>query len=513
MLTHFPVAQKDELLTCILARFIQQMGIKDDKVALDILFNNRMVVPSPFLQGHIKPLLDQVGHVWNIEPLDLIEKHSHLPLFKPFFPTSRYSMLISDLIIGHANPSMSRSGINASLIQWPRNYKVCPQCRKEQLDLLGFTYWQRLFQSPGVIVCPKHHCTLLDTNLVIHSAHRHHFVGSSFYKCSGHLSEAAEPYELKLACMVNTLLNSKLSYVSPTQWTIYYQQLARNDGAMNGARIDHKGIANLVRKTWSDEWLHQQGLALSGDNTWLIAMFRKHRRSYSYLQHFIVWLSFNYASADLHEVFNRVRTLAIVESHTPTTVSTKNVTKRDVVRSQWVAILHSSVTVSLKSVRATAIGARLFTWLYRHDREWLSAHKPNHASNYQNYRVDWQVRDLLLVKKLIKIKNRADNRMKDPRHSKSWFASSIGQKSLIEKKLYKLPLCSLFFDRYSESIEEYQIRRLSRVMVQLIECNDVLRPVCEIERLAGLSRTRSRKPAREILRLDIPAWQRAAALS
>ena len=41
----------------------------------------------------------------------------------------------------------------------------------------------------------------------------------------------------------------------------------------------------------------------------------------------------------------------------------------------------------------------------------------------------------------------------------------------------------------------------------------VLRPVCEIERLAGLSRARCRKPAREILRLDIPAWQRAAALS
>ncbi len=54
---------------------------------------------------------------------------------------------------------------------------------------------------------------------------------------------------------------------------------------------------------------------------------------------------------------------------------------------------------------------------------------------------------------------------------------------------------SFVFDRYSESVEEYQTRRLSRVMVQLIECNNVLRPVCEIERLAGLSRARSRKPA------------------
>lgn len=513
MLTHFPIAQKDELLTSILARFIQQMGIKDDKVALNILFDNRMVIPSAFLQGHIKQLLEQVGHVWGIEPLELIEKHSHLPLFKPFLPTCRYSVLITDLIIGQVNLSMSRSGINASLVQWPTNYKICPLCWREQQESLGFTFWQRLFQSPGVTACPQHQCILLDTNVVIHSSHRHHFLGANCYKCKSSLSEAAEPSELVLASMVDTLFNSKLDYVSPTQWTLYYQHLARSEGVMNGARIDHKGIANLVRKTWTDEWLYQQGLALSGDNTWLVAMFRKHRRSYSYLQHFIVWLSFNHTSVDLREEFNRARALSTTEKHTPTTVFTKNVVKRDEVRAKWLDTLQSPIKLSLKSVRSTTIGARLYIWLYRYDREWLSMHKPEHVYNYKNSRVDWAARDLRLVKKLIHIKNNAEDRLEDPRHSMSWFSSKIDQKSMTEKKRYKLPLCSLFFDRYSESIEEYQIRRLSRVMVQLIEHKDILRPMCEIERLAGLSRTRSRKPAREVLRLDIPAWQRAQALS
>ncbi|WP_435248443.1 TnsD family Tn7-like transposition protein [Vibrio sp. nBUS_14] len=513
MLTHFPVAQKDELLTSILARFIQQMGIKDDKVALDILFGNRMVVPSPFLQGHIAQLLDHVGQVWGVHPRLIVERHSHLPLFKPFLSPNQYKTLQADLIYSSANPSMSRSGIPASVIQWPKSYKICPQCWQEQSKTLGFTYWQRLFQSPGVKACPEHQCTLLDTNLFIHSTHRHHFIGSNYYECSSHLSEGAQPYELKLACMVETLLNSKLDYVSPKQWTIYYQQLAKNEGAMNGARIDHKGIANLLRKTWSDEWLNQQGLALSGGNTWLVAMFRKHRRSYSYLQHFIVWLSFDHALVDLCEVFNRARKLSTTENHTSATVSTKNVVKRDEVRTQWLGILESSCATSLKNIRTTDLGARLYSWLYRYDSRWLNKHKPDLVTNYQNNRVDWRLRDLLLVKKLIKTKNRADDRVEDPRHSKLWFASSIEQKSLVEKKLYKLPLCSLFFDRYSESIEEYQIRRLSRVMVQLIEHKDILRPMCEIERLAGLSRTRSRKPAREVLRLDIPAWQRAQALS
>ncbi len=50
-------------------------------------------------------------------------------------------------------------------------------------------------------------------------------------------------------------------------------------------------------------------------------------------------------------------------------------------------------------------------------------------------------------------------------------------------------------------------------MAELKQRNEHLRPVCEIERLAGLSRQRSRKPAREILRLDIPAWQRPEAVA
>ncbi|SEF62717.1 TnsD family Tn7-like transposition protein [Vibrio hangzhouensis] len=513
MLAHFPVAQKDELLTSILARFIQQIGIKDNKVALDILFGNRMVVPSPFLQGHITQLLDHVGHVWGVHPRLIVERHTHLPLFKPFLSPNRFKTLQADLIYRRANPSMSRAGIPASVIQWPTCYKICPQCWQEQSKTLGFTYWQRLFQTPGVNACPLHQCLLLDTLIPIHSSHRHQFVGASCYQCQARFSEAANPCELKLSAMVEMLINSKLSSVSFEQWTLYYQKLARDAGMMIGSRIDHKEIADSVRRLWSDKWLNQQGLALCGENTWLLAMFRKHRRVFSYLQHFIVWLSLRGSTVDLLVELNLARAFPKIKRGTPKMRETKNIVKRDKSRTQWLGIVESSQAESLKKIRTTVLGARLYSWLYRYDREWLNAHKPNHASNYQNYRVDWQARDRHLVKSLIDIKNKTEGRIEDPRHSKSWFIAKIAKKSMIEKKLYKLPLCSLFFDRYSESVEEYQIRRLSRVMVQFIECKNVLRPLCEIERLAGLSHQRCRKPAREVLRLDIPAWQRAAALS
>jgi hypothetical protein len=513
MLTHFPLPQKDELLTSILARLVHQLGIKDDKVALDILFKNRMVIPSAFLQGHIGELLSQVGHIWHIQPKEIIAQHTHLPLFKPFLPTQRYETLEADLLSGHVNPSMLRTGINASLIHWPISYKICPHCRGNQLELLGHPYWQRLFQSPGVTVCPKHQCQLINTGLTIHSSRRHRFISAHEHQNLSYLSEVAKPYELKLASMVEALFNSKVDYISSEQWTRYYQYLARDVGTMKGARIDHQEIANLVQKRWSQAWLIQQGLSMSGDNTWLLSMFRKHRRAYSYLQHFIVWLSLRDGSINFNEEISFASTFTTVATLKKSHVLTKNITKRDAARNEWLNLRQFSTAFSLKQIRATVLGARLYSWLYRYDRPWLNSHKPEQKVSYLNKRVDWISRDLKLVKKLIKINNIVANKLDDPRHSKLWFASTIKCKGLIEKKLHKLPLCHLFFDRYTETIEEYQIRRLTRVMIQLIENNDFLRPVCEIERLAGLSRKRSRKPVREVLRLDIPTWQRAEALS
>lgn len=512
MLAHFPKAQQDELLTSVLARFIYQLDIKDDKVALDILFKNRMVIPSAFLQGHIDLLLSQVGHLWRVDSKELISQHTLLPLFQPFLPNYRYEQLMSDLSFGNVNLSMSRAGINASLIQWPLSYKICPQCRKEQLELLGFTYWQRLFQSPGVTVCLKHECCLVDTSLRISSSHRHRFIGTLGYQPKAWLSEAAKSSELELSSVIEALLNSGVGYVSPEQWTRYYQNLARDRGMMKGAKIDHQAIKYLVEKYWTKSWLEQHGLQLTGENTWLLSLFRKHRRPFSYLQHFVVWLSLRDSAIKLNEELNLARSIQPFVEH-KSYRSIPNSTKRVQTRKEWFNLLKSLKDSPLKEIRSTSIGAKLYSWLYRYDRKWLDSHKPQRMSNYQNKRVDWASRDLKLVKTLIQIKNHDEDSFEVQRRSKSWYSTRINQKTLMEKKLHKLPLCRLFLDRYSESIEEYQVRRLTRVMVQLVEHKDILRPVCEIEKLAGLSHKRSRQPAREILRLDIPAWQRTETFS
>ena len=58
--------------------------------------------------------------------------------------------------------------------------------------------------------------------------------------------------------------------------------------------------------------------------------------------------------------------------------------------------------------------------------------------------------------------------------------------SMIEKNQDKLPLVSAFLNRYSEDVSNYQIRRLSHVLIDSILNNQALQR-WEILRLAKLS--------------------------
>lgn len=513
MLTQFPIAQRGELLGSILARFITQYRIEDDKAALEWLFGNRKVVPSPLLQGHIKELNQRIGHIWQCPPEKIVSSHTILPLFRPFSPAERYKKIHDNLINGTMNTSSSRTGINAASLIWPKKYQVCPICLNEQKHNLGFYYINRLFQCAGVESCPKHRCLLFKTEITIQSEHRHRFVGLPNTITCKAITPVAAPNQCRLAEFVAEVLD----YTGPTfnyqQWSSYYRYLAESKGYMYGHRIDHAKIKRQLLKYWGKGWLKKHGLELEVKQTWLLAIFRKHKRPFTYLQHLAVCLALDENLKSLKEIFSVVSTFSSLQA--AKVVNQNRVSQEDIIQYQnaWIKILKDTPNISLKQIRSTKEGMRLYIWLYRHTPEWLAMNKPKRLKYLSNYRVDWKQRDKKLVKALLRIEHKLIYQLTGPRRSKHWYSMQINKLSLIDKKLEKLPLCGLFFDRYSESIEEYQTRRLACVMDHLIENKDYLRPICEIERDAGLSRQRSREPARQILRLDIPAWQSIKVLT
>src|SRR5690606_4085564 len=174
-------------------------------------------------------------------------------------------------------------------------------------------------------------------------------------------------------------------------------------------------------------------------------------------------------------------------------------------RQLWIEQLKQFET--LKEMRATREGSRIYSWLYRYDQEWLMRHKLPKLRQPRTQKVDWLVRDKQLVRSLLYTKCRTDEDLELPRKSVAWYAQQVQARAIWNRHKQKLPLCRAFMERYAESIDEYQTRRLASVMIRLIKSrrNNIARS--EIERIVGINKERCRRATRRIIECDLPAWQ------
>lgn len=516
MIMQFPIPYPDELLSSVLARFIHRQGINADKQALDILFGSRNIVPSSLFQGHVQLLLSNAGHIWNISPEQVIDDHSLLGVFKPFMDAARYDAQKQELIHGTKNQSLTSIGINASKLIWPHHFRYCPVCLKHDIETLGETYWRRHFQLPGMSCCPIHSCLLADSDISIHSSQRHafvvpHYEKSKFLSVGAAIVEADSNHAV-LSKQIYRLLCIRASCHSTNQWSLYYQNLARMLNLIVGGRIDHSLIKSTVRSTWGDKWLNKNGLNLEVENNWLLAMFRKHRRAFSYLHHLSVMIALQGQSMSIEDECLKVDKL-------PDTLSPKNCyftseyeVRKAEYRSIWLKLINDFN--SIKDIRSTREGARVYSWLYRFDRDWHIQYSLAHVKKRRiDRRVDWDKRDRELVQKLIRIEKKTYLDLFLPRKSRPWYAKQINATNLIPDKLRKLPLCNCFFNRYQESVDDYQLRRLLAIVVDKLNHGQAIPQIYELERSAGLSKERIRGPAKEILRVDIPRITRQARIT
>ena len=132
-----------------------------------------------------------------------------------------------------------------------------------------------------------------------------------------------------------------------------------------------------------------------------------------------------------------------------------------------------------------------FTWLYRNDKTWLlTKHKSFHAlSSSIPKKVDWRQRDWEIVRRLFKIFYKSLNDLNLPRQSKNWYLRQLPQHSTVEKNLNQLPLTNKFLSSFSEDISSYQIRRITRTIIQFQQMNQHLAS-WQLLRYSGLSEKR-----------------------
>lgn len=231
------------------------------------------------------------------------------------------------------------------------------------------------------------------------------------------------------------------------------------------------------------------------ESDWLKAIFRKHRKSFNYLQHIVVHQALLGSHWRIDKVLNDVsRKPTRKTSQQVKVVIQKSSSQTD--QEAWFAMLSSH-----PPQQARKTSPALYARLYRDHRDWLLDINHRHAQDKTNAnvpRVDWDKRDQEYLQALRQLATFLKANQQGPRRSRTYYLKLRGNLSTLEKNLHQMPRTSAFLAANSESVSQYQIRRLQNAYNDLRSLFDSP-PRWRLLRNARLSEERMTEPARQYL--------------
>lgn len=500
---NFPVPYPDELVYSIIARAGIHLGITSPKQLLDEVFSDRKVIATIDLPCHLKSVSSQYPASQKLTVDRLAYQHTLFPIYAPFVAEDTRKHCLHWMEGKSLGAIHLALGVAASRVRQGQTLRYCPKCMEKQLVQYGEYYWDRKWQVSGANCCIEHG-SLINALVERRNYHRHCFVAltTRLFNIVAQ-SNSTEEAECITRSVDELLTMAPFKSPSFEQWSKFYKSLASDLNYTRGKFIQFDAIKNRFTSHWNNKWLKNHGLQLNdGQACWLRSIFRKHRKSFSYLEHITVLDTFLSPGWSIADVLKDVLSLK-VRPQKSASVTSIEVNCNDEVknkRERWEIYLKK---YGVRKSRYSG-GGGLYAWLYRYDRDWLlliNRRYPKHIE-MKNDRVDWSKRDRDVVKELIQLKNMTKQKVDLPRRSKNWYLSQITYTSTIAKNMDRLPLVRMFLVRYAEDVATYQTRRIIRSIEKLKTSNTVIKR-WRVLRLSGLSGERLTDKAEHYLKKAI----------
>ena len=152
-----PRPYPDELAGSILARGLIHSGLPAKRF-MRLLTHSRRTNSSYFLPARLEVIARNSG----VAPMHLLWEHTVFP-YVTAFKAPREVALAAWRVRWQA---AAQRGSLVSLVQSAtfgvQGLRFCPQCRDDELEALGETYWHRSHNLPGVLICHTHQKPLLE---------------------------------------------------------------------------------------------------------------------------------------------------------------------------------------------------------------------------------------------------------------------------------------------------------------------------------------------------------------
>lgn len=129
-----------------------------------------------------------------------------------------------------------------------------------------------------------------------------------------------------------------------------------------------------------------------------------------------------------------------------------------------------------------------YTYLHRHDKEWLRINSPIKRTNRaENKRVNWQERDRDILYRVQKAREELLNKKKNwKRITVKNLGDLIGERALLEQHLVRMPETKAFIDKVRETEQEFRLRRVRQVIKDMKQAGEVIK-TWKVLRKAGIN--------------------------
>lgn len=130
---------------------------------LNELFGQKRQSASTVIPTRMGALSKQTAH-FGLSFEQLLNHYSMFPFYMSFSSETLYEKVLSWAMNnknGSAATELGLFGYTARATM----LRFCPQCYQYETTQYGESYWHRLHQTPGVLICEKHGCRLLDSKI------------------------------------------------------------------------------------------------------------------------------------------------------------------------------------------------------------------------------------------------------------------------------------------------------------------------------------------------------------
>ena len=280
MRVFLPKPYPDELLYSVIARYLVEVNPEKIKLAIASVFG-KYIINYAETSAMIGEVAKRTWDAWGLTAMQIIDAHTLFPYYSRFASKTTINLCLNSLINDSSNKVLAKFGTASSNLVSMTYFRFCPECRSNDIEMYGVTYWRRLHQITGVIICPVHKCALMVSTARMKIVTSPYYYDATEYTTNIHdvISNKIRDDHIDMAVLIanrcqDILQKRNINLSEEDVFLIYHQDAINKGYDRYFDKLDLELLQRKFEEYWSLDFLRSMRVNYrSGSSSWFRDLF------------------------------------------------------------------------------------------------------------------------------------------------------------------------------------------------------------------------------------------------